>query len=709
MSEDSSPKPLPEDLVTKVLGEGGVLSRRVADYEVREGQIALSQAVVDAFNHDTLLIAEAGTGTGKSFAYLIPAMAWAVRNEEKIVISTATINLQEQLMRKDVPMVQSLLKSEIRVELAKGRQNYLCWKRYEETLAEDAHFLASMNYGMDELAQWVQRSESGDRGELEMVVEEALWQKINCESESCLGKSCVDYDRCFLNIARKKLEAAHIIVANHHLVFADLELRQLTSEVVRLLPAYSRLIFDEAHNILHSATSFFSSHLTHYSINRLLSRWHRRKGHEGYGLLPQIERFLQGDSNVKHAINQAYHSLEQTRESAQRLMSQSALHISESFRLSSVVVPAHLEAGVLVPLGDLAKELKRLQAQIKKLVDAVKERSEANLPLVLEARQGLQRMREMADVAKSFLHYLEDEGSVYWGERRRTVAHEEYVRFEVTPLDLGIQMRSLVYEAHATVIMVSATLSMNGDFAYFKRNLGLNGYDGREVHFRTYLSPFRYGELAFLGLPTDGPAPERPSFDTYVVEFLSRIFIGSQGRGLALFTSYRAMHHAFEILKERLEPLGILVLAQGEMARSHLVRRFEEHGSAVLLATDSFWEGVDINNRMLKVVALCRLPFAPPNSPIAQAKSEAMEKAGLSPFMQLQIPEAAIKLKQGFGRLIRKDKDFGLIYILDNRIKSKAYGKLLLQSLPPAKTVSGKSQWLIDEGIAFLSTHQEKE
>ncbi|NIZ46906.1 ATP-dependent DNA helicase [Entomospira nematocerorum] len=697
---------IPEDLAESILGHEGIFSQKLPNYELREGQLALMEQVVSAFNDSTILVAEAGTGIGKSFAYLIPAVYWALCNQERIVISTATITLQEQLVRKDVPTVLRLLKQDVRVELAKGRQNYLCWKRFEEVIVEEQAMLVSMSTNLDAVNEWAQQTTTGDKAELDMSLEEGIWQKINCESDSCLGKSCPAYDRCFLNIVRKRLEEAHIIIANHHLVFADLKLRQLSSEVVRILPSYTRLIFDEAHNVLHSATSFFSSQMTHYSVNRLLLRFYRRRAQDSYGLLPQVEYFFHKDTTQKRDIDKAYRLLEQCRDAGQNLTTKSSLHIEESFRLHTAVVPSFLEEGVLLPLQHLSSMLKQFYNHVKVLADAVKCESDANLPLVVELKQALQRVREMADLAESFLHYMDDEGAVYWGERRKTAMQEEYVRLEVTPLDLAVQMRSLVYEAHETVIMVSATLNIGDDFHYFKQNLGFYGYNDRVVSFHSYASPFDYRNVSLLGLPIDGPSPERSSFDRYVEEFLTRIFAGSKGRGLALFTSYRAMQGAYDTLKERLTADGIEVLVQGEMGKHQLIRRFEEHGSAVLLATDSFWEGVDINNQYLKIVALCRLPFTPPNSPIAQAKSEAIEREGYSPFMQLQIPEAAIKLKQGFGRLIRKQNDFGVVYILDNRIKTKAYGKLLLQALPPARQLSGASQWLIDEGLLFLNEQE---
>lgn len=698
---------LPDHFAEDILGTGGLLSQEIKGYEQRQGQISLAQSIGKAFNNSEILVAEAGTGIGKSFAYLIPSMLWSVKNKETVVISTATITLQEQLIRKDVPMVQNLLQSKARVELAKGRQNYLCWKRFEEVLAENLLYLEFGKSDLDSLNTWVQNTVTGDKSELTISCNEQVWQKINCESDTCLGKNCLDYDRCFLNIARKKLEQADIVIANHHLVFADLKLRQLSSDVIRILPAYCRLIFDESHNIIHSATSFFSGQITHFSVNRLLTRFFRRKGQHNFGLLAQVEYFFQNSSVGKRQLDKAFSLLEQCREANQQLSSQSSLNVQDTFRLSSnVPVSLSIENGVLIPLNNLSVKTKQFYQCVKKIADMVSEQSESNLPLVIELKQALQRIKELAVLAKSFMNYTNDTESVYWGERRKTSAGEEYVRLESTPLDLGKQMCSMVYDAHETIIMVSATLSINGDFSYFNNNLGLNNCE-KKTHFYSYLSPFNYHSAVFLGIPLDGPSPDDLVFDDYVAKFLGLIFSSSLGKGLALFTSYRAMHHAYQAVKEKLESLGVLVLIQGQMARHQLIHDFQKHGHAVLMATDSFWEGIDIDNRCLKVVIMCRLPFTSPNSPVAQAKGEIIEKKGLSAFMQLQVPEAAIKLRQGFGRLIRRDGDFGLIYILDNRIKKKNYGKILLQSLPAVKQHVGNSRDLINKGLLFLKDKSE--
>ncbi len=699
-------EPLDADQVTSILSANGRLSQLIPNYEVREGQVQLTSAIVQAFNEDALLMAEAGTGIGKSFAYLIPALLWALKNQERIVISTATIALQEQLMNKDVPMVQRLLKSKSKVLLAKGRHHYLCLKRLQETLDEETTFLEVGDH-FTELKEWSQVTTTGDKAELNFLPDAEKWQRVNCEPDTCIGFKCAFYEACFLNRARKALNDAHVIVANHHLVFADMNLRAESTDVIRIIPSYTRLIFDEAHNIESSASGFFSEQLTRYGLNRMLMRFFRRKkGAPRLGLLPALEELFSANKEAGKQIEQAYLQLEKAKEQVDALDLFSMTHLEEQFRLVGTASPA-IEKGLLLPLKAVVQAFLKFHGTVTKLVDQA-ETPNSTLALVLETKNALGKISTAAGLCQRFIQYTQDLETVYWGERRRNSAGSEYYRLEATPLDLTEKMRTMLYEMHKTVVMVSATLAVNGDFTFFEKQVGLHDYAERLCAKDCFTSPFRYADVAMLAIPTDAPLPDSEPFTAYINNTLLNIFTASQGRGLALFTSYRALESASHVLQEALNAQGILVLKQGQAERSRLIAQFEAHGRAVLLATDSFWEGVDINNKALKVVVICRLPFNPPHAPVSQARSEQIALTGRSPFMELQLPEATIKLKQGFGRLIRKDKDSGVVCILDARIIKKNYGHAMLHALPVAKQLKAPTASLVREMETFLAKNANR-
>lgn len=694
-------KPLDEEMVVKILAADGRLSQLITNYEVREGQVKLTQAIVQAFNNDALLMAEAGTGIGKSFAYLIPALLWALKNEERIVISTATIALQEQLMNKDVPMVQRLLKSKSKVLLVKGRHHYLCLKRLQETLDEESSFLEAGDH-FTEFKEWAEVTTTGDKAELNFMPDAEKWQRVNCEPDTCIGFKCAFYEACFLNRARKALNDAHVIIANHHLVFADMNLRAESTDVIRIIPSYTRLIFDEAHNIEASASGFFSEQLTRYGLQRMLMRFFRRKkGAPRLGLLPAFEELFSANKEASKQVEQAMTELEKAKDQVDALDLASMTHLEEQFRLVGLATP-ELEKGLLKPLKAVAQALLKFHGTMNKLVDQA-ETPNSTLALVLETKNALGKISTAAGLCQRFIQYAQDLETVYWGERRRNSVGSEYYRLEATPLDLTEKMRTMLYEMHKTVVMVSATLAVNGDFTFFEKQVGLRDYSERLCVKECFISPFRYAEVALLAIPTDAPLPESEPFTAYINNTLLAIFTASQGRGLALFTSYRSLESASHALQEALNEQGILVLKQGQAERSRLIAEFEAHGRAVLLATDSFWEGVDINNKALKVVVICRLPFHPPHAPVSQARSEQIALTGRSPFVELQLPEATIKLKQGFGRLIRKDKDSGVVCVLDARIIKKNYGHAMLGALPAAKRLKAPTAHLVQAIEAFLS------
>lgn len=692
-------KPLNIDKAAAVLEAGGALSQSIEGYEPRQSQIELLRFIAETFNGNFIAIAEGGTGVGKSFAYLIPALMWAKQNGERIVISTATIALQEQLMQKDVPAVKRLLKARVKAVLAKGRQNYVCRRRLKEAWEEESLFLKEE----DELAQigrWAEETRTGDKAELGFLPKEEIWQRVASESDTCLGIRCPHHEQCFVFIARKEAASAQLIITNHHLLFADLNLRSKADrEGMAILPPFSKIIFDEAHNIEAAASGFFSESLTFYSVNRQLARFYRRRAGKEAGLLPQLQEALGPVGEAR--INQAFTLLDKAKTANEQLHKQSGLCLPDSFRLSGAA-SEELKEGLLEPIAELEKTLAALHEGADALL-ALLDDEAAGAALALEARAVCSRLGGLAALCGRFLRYRDEEETVFWGERRKNSSGEHFCRFIATPLDIGAKMRENLYEKHESVVMVSATLAVRNDFSFFQKRVGLYGYQGRLTQCAIFPSPFPYASSALLLLPTDAPPPEQEEpYSSFTAAFLKRLFFVSGGRGLALFTSYKSLRLAADEIAPVLSAAGILTLRQGDEARSRLLERFTAHGRAVLFATDSFWEGVDIDNRALKAVALCRLPFAPPDAPLAQARAEQIAAAGGRPFFELQLPEAAIKLKQGFGRLMRKSRDFGAVAILDPRLLTKGYGRQLLAALPPAKRLALSSSEALERLQDFL-------
>jgi ATP-dependent DNA helicase DinG len=695
-------QPLKTDKLAKVLDSDGALSKITPNYEVRPTQIELLRFVAEAFNGNFMALAEGATGVGKSYAYLIPAFAWARQNNERIIISTATIALQEQLLKKDVPAVQKLLKArDVKVILAKGRQNYLCLRRLAETIEEEGLFAAE-NDELFKIEEWGTATVSGDKSELAFKVKGELWSRVCSESDTCLGIRCKHYNNCFVFKMRKEASSAHIIITNHHLLFADMKLRsEGDSEGLSILPAYKKIIFDEAHHVERSATEFFSDNLTRFGLNRQLMRLLRRRGGQMQGVLPALDAAL--GKRESRFIERAYKELDAVREAMDKLSSLSLLHVESVFRLTAASDIA-IKEGVTEPMRQLAAALTALHETLTQLLNELDD-DERSSPLIYEGKSVVSRLAGMAALGNAFTHYDEEPETVFWGEKLKTSQGEAFFRYTATPLDISEKMRQAVYEQHESIVMLSATLAVNGDFTFFKKRVGLYNYGGRHLEEACFLSPFNYKEQALLVYPTDALDPQQNSagFGRYTEEFLLNLYLTTAGRGLVLFTSYRALREAAEAVSGRLSKAGILVLCQGDEERGKLIRKFEEHGNAVLFGTDSFWEGVDINNKALKSVVICRLPFFPPNAPLAEARAERIERQGGRAFIELQLPEAAIKLKQGFGRLIRRGGDYGAVFIIDSRIRTKFYGKALDEALPEARRLAGPGRDVVEEFYNFLN------
>jgi ATP-dependent DNA helicase DinG len=720
--------PLDSAGIVELFHPRGPIAKELPGYEDRPQQGEMVQVVTQAFNQDKIATIEAGTGTGKTMAYLLPAIRWALQNKERVVISTNTINLQEQLIKKDIPLLHKALSEQFEAVLVKGRSNYVCLRKVEEL--ESEFDLASDEEEREELKSliaWAKNSKDGSKADLSMLPQEQTWEKIAAESDTCTRSRCSFFRQCFVNKARRNASRANILVVNHHLLFADLAIRNElgTASEAAVLPPYERIIFDEAHHIEDVATSYFGDRITRTGILRMLSRLHRQhkgllKGHlhtaihrinRKIGAIP-LDLVQKIDKLITERLVQEAEGLT---DATQELMD----HIYETVKTLSVEAQSEEIKLRLVPdmaeqlrdkgLGPLTRDyIQSLYGFGDNLLGLVKELDKAQAhadedwsSLLIEIRAQAQRLNNAGQIIEDVI-FQQDEENIRWIEIKPGYRGRPIVRFVKSPLNIAPMMQKAVYEPFGTIIMTSATLTVEGKFDFLLQRTGLHEINASRRLELVLAAPFDYLKQAILCIPVDIPEPGQGNYNKEIVRLIYQALAISQGRAFVLFTSYSLMNIVFRQLEDSLRLLGITALKQGQLNRHDLLSRFRQDKTSVLFGTDSFWEGVDVVGDALESVIISRLPFKVPNEPIIEARYEAIEKNGGNPFMDYAVPLAVLKFKQGFGRLIRHKTDRGSVVILDNRVVNKNYGKRFLRSLPACKTVVGKREQVYKELEAFF-------
>jgi ATP-dependent DNA helicase DinG len=634
---------------------GGILSRSPLPYEYRPGQLEMAKAVERALTERRHLIVEAGTGTGKTLAYLLPAL----RTGQRVIVSTGTKALQDQLYFRDIPFLESLL-GDLRVCYMKGRANYLC--RHKLVALRDQPILSGLEEidQYQQIAAWEQTTETGDRSEISGLPESsALWHKLDARSDACLGTNCPDYRRCFITEMRRKALESDIIIVNHHLFFADLAVKQEASGApdVGVLPEAAAVVFDEAHELEDVASSYFGLSVSNIRFEELARDTDMLlRGKEGAERLPAATQQLRERARIFFA----------------------GLPMSGDGRQPFAAREEFLETS-----GDLYMSvratLKLMEAELERLTG-------------VDEAPGLRKRVARLRSELEFLLESNASNMVYWLERRAyggskdDAASRGGIRsqsrttfLQATPIDVSELLRELVFETIPTVVLTSATLTVQGGFDHIRKRLGL-GNTGQGARELVVPSHFRYGEQALLYLPPNMPDPRDPEFPEAAAECIRRVLDLSRGRAFCLFTSYAQMRDLYERL---LPVLDFPILLHGTAPRKALLEEFRVTPNAVLFGTSSFWQGVDVQGEALSCVIIDKLPFAVPNDPVVQARMKAIEEAGGKPFFDYQVPSAVLTLKQGFGRLIRSLEDRGVLVLLDPRIRKQRYGQTFLNSLPP--------------------------
>ena len=713
-------RPLDTRGLAATLRAGGVLNRLHPGFEQRSGQVSLLQAACDAFNDEVIVAAEAGTGIGKSLAYLIPAVAWADANDERVVVSTATINLQQQLIENDLPLVQRMLGTEVKSCLVKGRGNYLCLRRLREAHADaqgmpgaaaDSPLDATAAAEVRAIYEWSLASPSGSRSDLPFATAAATWDTVCSEGDACNALRCPDRDACFVLRARREAAAARLLVVNHHLLFADLAIRlaggggraALASAAV--LPGFRRIVFDEAHAIESNAASFFSQRLTRTGLERLAGRLvsarHRGRPAGRHGLVPRrADWFISAGRDLASVLGQ----VEELRRLAGRLERAAARQlIGEPAAVMDVAGD-----GTLADLLDAAQAaLSGLAGAVSAALDAA-EPAERDDTDAVELRIQARRMRAAAQLCERLSTVPpRPEGAlagnvVRWVEGFRRRDGSSAARLVVTPVDVAPLMRAAIFDRYPTVVLTSATLTVAGDFAFWCGRIGLTEVTSRPVFTEQYPSPFAYREQALAGVPTDAPEPTAAEHQAWLGRYLIEVLRASRGRALVLFTSYAMLDRSYRQVQEPLAADGIAVLRQGDDDRHRLLDRFRGDTASVLLATDSFWEGIDAPGEALSLVVICRLPFSVPSHPVAAAQMARVAESGADPFQALTLPRAVMRVRQGFGRLIRRHDDRGVVLFLDVRLARKSYGAAFLRSLPDVRVETAPGAELVDRVREYL-------
>ncbi|MBS0604759.1 MAG: DEAD/DEAH box helicase family protein [Verrucomicrobia bacterium] len=692
-----------QQLLALIFSEGGLLSRSLKNYEERVGQKEMSLRILDAYQEDSIALIEAGTGTGKSLAYLVPAVYWALKHQEKTVITTHTIALQEQLLLKDIPFLLKTMDVDLKACLVKGMGNYLCLRKLRELQDQPLLFSMEETKEVQAIEQWSEKTNEGSRSDIPFPVSPATWEKVAAEGEACNHVHCPHYKECFFFKARKEAADSQILIVNHHLLLADIEKRRRNPGQESILPLYNRLVIDEAHNLEDIALESFAQRFERIAFLRQLAKLHSDSHPERSRLM-----LLRQELSVLSAIPPTLLQKLEIDIPAQKRVCQTQLE--EAFAELSHFFETHLadkpffkekeskkritdgvsenpfwKETIVKSLLNLAEEIQRLSQMLNGILTDLEEFKGASfyekLSIhLLEIQAIAQRLEQCSAFLEQFTQDEPKEKRVRWFE-----SNGSNVILVDAALDISAFLTEHLFSQQRTSVLCSATIATAKSFSFLKKRLGLVDYEEKLME-EIYESPFNYQERALFVVPTDLPAPSSPNYLAECIKAMQEAIEISKGSVFLLFTSYDMLQNCYRSLSSGTLPQRYPFLKQGDLPRHLLLEQFKKKEGSVLFATDSFWEGVDVPGEALRCVVIAKLPFSVPSDPLYEAYSQSLEKEGLDPFSDYSVPQAVIKFKQGFGRLMRKHDDRGCVICLDHRIVKKNYGKQFLDSLPPCKT-----------------------
>lgn len=692
---------LPGGAVSGIMGE---------KYECRDEQLQVLSNVVEAFNDERVAMIEAGTGTGKTLSYLIPSILWYLRNGERVVVSTNTINLQEQLINKDFPLLREVFPEKFDYALVKGMRNYFCILRGNSAGEDLLDFMDDGPSGsMKDVLEWAKKTKDGSLSDLGFTPPDDVWDRVSAESESCPVSRCPHYSDCFFYKSRRELSRAAVIVSNHHVLFSDIAIKGSAGadSDFGILPRYAKLIFDEAHNVAEAATSHFSAKFSKHGLLKTLGKLRTAKSGGTGGLAGRVA--LLAEKENSQALRTAFSGaanlfpamaadIEKKGREAFDSLYAFGKDVSDesssavSVRLTGTVTGAEEWTAIESGFRKLDGSLVALSRELGNFVKTVEDSpgGDSYISVTAEMNGARNRISHFSEVVGRFFGNAE-EGYVRWfeGTRRKAAV---FCSVNISPIDVSPHLEDKLYSNIGTVVMTSASLAVDGNFDFQKKSVGLSEND----RFKGLIvkSPFDYARQSLLLVPSDIPQPGEKNYEESVAGILRDSFSVTNGNALVLFTSYSSLNGVYEKARnemEKMESSPVTLLKQGDLPRSSLLEKFRTVGNCVLFATDSFWEGVDIPGDSLRMVVICRLPFKVPTDPVTAAKIEHMEKMKENSFREYMLPLAVLKFKQGFGRLIRSRTDKGVVMVLDNRIVSKYYGKSFIGAVSESGFFCGKT------------------
>ncbi len=673
--------------------EKGMLSQAFPEFEYRSEQRDMAIKIQEGINSDKKVVVEAGTGTGKTLAYLIPSIEWAIKNKKKVVISTNTINLQEQLLNKDIPIVKRVIQGDFKYLLVKGRGNYLCSRKVMNMASGEGvdfdDFTGSQKDQFQAVLRWAGKTEKGDKGELSFEVDNRVWEHFQSESDICSGPKCPHKGECFFQKSREEKKEADILITNHHMYFADLAIRKETgfNTEYAILPDYDLVVFDEAHNIEKVARDYFSYEVSKYSFNKTMNQIYnsgRKKKKQGsFKLLLNYLKNINFDSynEVERLIST---DLVDRHLNLYRIGNDYFLRLIDAFcrgqngNVSARLRPEELEHAEFWPyLKELEEELllvyNSYMKKIRSLSRVIKE-VEDKSGIINDFIKYTDRI-EGYFMNFKFIQDMDDKNFIYWVSVNGSKSNAKLV---ATPLKINDELDKSLYMNLDHIVFTSATIAIGDSFNYFKDSIGLH----EEVLEQVIHSPFDYDKQMKVYIPSDVSLPNDKNFINEIKDFIKGLIRRANGNTFVLFTSYSSLNYMYYMIKDDLEVEGYDLFIQGMAPRNKLVNMYKMSRKPVLFGTDSFWEGVDVKGDKLSSVIIVKLPFKVPSDPVVEAIIENLNDEGRNAFLEYQIPESIIKFKQGIGRLIRSKDDRGIITILDTRMIKKRYGKIFLDVIP---------------------------